>query len=228
MKILAIDTATEACSAALLIDGELRSRYGEPKRGHAELILPMVDELLQESGLALARLDAIAVGRGPGAFTGVRIAMSVAQGLAFGAGLNVIPVSTLAAIAQRALRDAAESTVLVCIDARMHEVYSGAFTRVDGLATARTDELVAAPAVITAPWSDTWIGVGTGWAAYPELATLLNSAGHAAAHIDGSLLPHAEDIARLAVRELRAGNAVPPAQAQPIYLRDKVATPPRG
>jgi hypothetical protein len=120
MKILALDTATENCSAALLIDGQLTSREMEFDRGHAEHILPMIDLLLIEAGLRLAEVDAIAFGRGPGGFTGVRLAASIAQGLAFGAGLPVVPVSNLAALAQRAFDLAfAPDRVLVCSDARM-------------------------------------------------------------------------------------------------------------
>ena len=122
MRLLAIDTATQACSVALL-DGEtLITRYEEPGRGHAELILPMVDEVLKEGSLQLKALDCIAVGRGPGAFTGVRIAISVAQGLAFGAGLKIVPVSDLAALAQRVARTPDARTVVVCMDARRGEV----------------------------------------------------------------------------------------------------------
>ena len=126
MKVLAIDTASASCSAALLLGEHLLQRERLLERGHAEAILPMVDELLAEAAVPLTALTAIAFGRGPGAFTGVRLAASVTQGLAFGAGVPVVPVSDLQAIAQRALdTERAIERVLVCADARMHEVYRG-------------------------------------------------------------------------------------------------------
>src|SRR5688572_30876365 len=132
MRILALDTATEACSVALGIGDVEIERYVEVGRGHAEQILPMIQELLAEGGVTLASLDAIAFGRGPGGFTGVRLAASVAQGLAFGSGVGVVPISDLAAVAHRALADRPEAMrVLVVNDARMREVYWCAFRRQD-------------------------------------------------------------------------------------------------
>lgn len=219
MKILAIDTATEACSAALLLDDKLLARYSEPKRGHAELILPMVDELLAEAGLKLKDLDCIAVGRGPGAFTGVRIAVSAAQGLAFGAGLKVVPVSDLAALAQRAADAYRAPAVLACIDARMAEVYWGGFrTEADGLVSACIEERVGPAEAIAVDWEGEWVGAGTGWGVY-------KGRDWQPSKIDSSLLPRAEEIARLAARDFHRGLAVPPAQALPVYLRDTVAWP---
>ncbi len=122
MRILALDTATEACSAALLLHGEVLERYEVLGRGHAERLLPMVQEVLAEGGVALAALDAVAFGRGPGAFTGLRIAAGVTQGLAFGAGLPVVPVSDLAALAARAAVHHGRRHVLACLDARMGQV----------------------------------------------------------------------------------------------------------
>ncbi len=176
MKILALDTATENCSVALLIDGRLSTREERLPRGHAERILTMVDELLAESGIALRGLDAIAYGRGPGAFTGVRLAASVTQGLAFGAGLPVVPVSDLRAVAQRAFDAAPDARVLVCSDARMQEVYWACFERAaDGLARPAGEERVSPPAQVSLPegWPDGTPGVGSGFGAYPELARTL-------------------------------------------------------
>ncbi len=150
MKILAIDTATEACSAALLIDGRLTTREMEFERGHAEHILSMVDAVLAEGGVALTSVDAIAFGRGPGGFTGVRLAASVTQGLAFASELPVVPISDLAAVAQRALdMDASVAGVVVCNDARMREVYWGCFERsAEGFAAAVGVERVGAPETV--------------------------------------------------------------------------------
>lgn len=227
MKILAIDTATEACSAALLVEGRIIAREREFERGHAEHILPMVDEVLAEASLQLAGLDALAFGRGPGGFTGVRLAASVAQGLAFGAGLRVVPVSDLRAVAQRAFdSDAAVTRVLVCNDARMQEVYWGAFERgPDGLAVAAGAEHVSSPQKVVLPsaWAETPVaGAGRGFRAYPKLHE------HFGPHmrvVGEELLPRALEIARLAVPEVQAGRLFAPEEAIPVYLRDDVARP---
>lgn len=230
MKLLAVDTATENCSAALLIEGELRVRERLLERGHAAHILEMVDALLAEGGTVLGALDAIAFGRGPGAFTGVRLAAAVTQGLAFGAELPVVPVSDLRALAQRAIELPAGCTrVLASLDARMHEVYFGAFTRSsEGLAASAGEEQVAAAADVRLPpgWTSAEAGdpcgVGPGFNAYPELRQLLGSGSCA-----GDLLPRAQEIIRLAVAEVRAGRVLPPEQALPLYLRNNVTQPPR-
>ena len=224
MRILALDTATEACSAALLLDDTLVARYEEPKRGHAELILPMVDALLTEARISLHELDCLAVGRGPGAFTGVRIAVSVAQGLAFGAGRLIVPVSDLAALAQLAADRHGARHLLSCIDARIGEVYWGAFeVQPDGLVRGVSAEQVSAPAAVSVSPGLQWFGAGSGWAAYPQIATELERAGATLLGGDGTLLPRAQEIARLAVRDFAAGLAVSPELALPVYLRDQVA-----
>ena len=123
MKLLALDTATEACSAAVLADGEVLERYELAPRRHAALILPMIESVLAEAGLEISQLDAIAVGRGPGAFTGVRIAIGIAQGIAFAADLPVALVSTLAALALGTARDTGATRIAAALDARMGEIY---------------------------------------------------------------------------------------------------------
>jgi len=219
MKILAIDTATELCSAALLLGSTVLSRELETPRGHAEHILPMVDALLSEAGIALRGLDAIAFGRGPGGFTGVRLAASIAQGLAFGAELPVIPVSDLSAVAQRAFDlNAGAARVLVCNDARMQEVYWACFERsANGLACLMGSEHVAPPATVHLPpdWVSSPVGAGLGFRIYPQLRELVSKA------LD-DLLPRALEIAHLAVE----GSRLPPDQAIPVYLRDDVARAP--
>jgi tRNA threonylcarbamoyladenosine biosynthesis protein TsaB len=230
VKILALDTATENCSAALLIDGQLTARERLLERGHAECILPMIDEVLAEAGASLAGLTAIAFGRGPGSFTGVRLAASVTQGLAHGAGIPVVPVSDLAAVAQRALADAAAAErVIVCNDARMREVYWGCFVRSAGdLAAPVGEERVTAPARVTLPsgWtaSPGLYGAGSGFAAYPQLRSALSGV---LAEIR-ELRPRAADIARLAVAEVAAGRLREPDEALPVYLRDDVVHPGHG
>ena len=235
MRILAIDTATEGCSAALLIDQEIRAReIEEAERTHAERILPMIDELLADAGTSLAQLDAIAFGRGPGSFTGVRLAASVTQGLAFGSGLGVVPVSDLRAVAQRAVAEEVARAgpsrplpavrVLVCNDARMHEVYWGCFeSKGGGLADAVGREHVGKPELVRVPedWRSV-IAAGRGFAAYLELRSALADRLSA---VSDHLLPRAREIAQLAAAEARDGRICAPEEAIPVYLRDDVAQP---
>jgi tRNA threonylcarbamoyladenosine biosynthesis protein TsaB len=229
MNILALDTATEACSAAVLTPRGEVARYAEVGRGHSERILTMIDEVLSQASLALGDLDAIAFGRGPGSFTGVRLAASVAQGLAFGAGLGVVPISNLRALAQRVLDIAPAAGVLVCADARMKEVYSACYRRGPrGLAQAYGPaERVSAPDAVALPpeAAGPMHGAGGGFRAYPQLAARL---GQRLETVHGDLLPRAGEIARLAVAELAAGRILAPEQALPTYLRDDVVRPPRG
>jgi tRNA threonylcarbamoyladenosine biosynthesis protein TsaB len=224
MKILAIDTATEACSAALAIDGTVFERYEVLGRGHAERILPMVQEVLAEGGVALAALDAIAFGRGPGGFTGLRIAAGVTQGLAYGASLPVVPVSDLAALAARAARLRGVRHVLACLDARMAQVYWAAFDCTDPAAPLPlTPERVSDPGDVRkgdCPLFGALFGAGHGFSAYPALHTLL---GDRLSGFDADLLPHAREIALIGAREAAAGRTVAPEEAQPVYLRDEVA-----
>lgn len=226
MKLLALDTATESCSAALLSDERLLMREAELVRGHAEHILPMIDELLGEAGATLRTLDAIAFGRGPGSFTGVRLAASIAQGLAFGAGLGVVAISDLSALAQRGFDDGSGVTrILVCNDARMREVYWGCFERgSDGRPVARGPEKVGPPETVQLPpeWMEA-AGLGRGFAAYPALGAL---AGVVVRVGWDRLLPRAAEVARLAAPELAAGRLLDPEAALPVYLRDDVARAP--
>jgi tRNA threonylcarbamoyladenosine biosynthesis protein TsaB len=222
VKLLALDTAGPRCSVALLLDGKLTELDAPAERVQAESVLPMVERLLTDAGLALARLDAIAFGRGPGAFTGLRVATSVAQGLAYGAGLPVVPVSDLAALAAAAMRIHGAERVMACLDARMHEVYWAAYEkRAEGIEPL-TEESLSPPMEVTAPSTGPWFGAGPGWAAYGDAlkARIAHLSG-----MDAALLPSAGDIARLAEIAFQRGKTVPPEQAFPVYLRDKVATP---
>lgn len=224
MNILAIDTATEACSAALLIDGSVDERFAVAPRGHGDLILQMVDDLLASASLKPQQLDAIAFGRGPGAFTGVRIATSVVQGIALGADLPVVPVSTLAALAQGAWRQHGHQKLVCAIDARMGEIYWGCYEIEDGVAMARAEELVCLPEAAPAVNGGGWQGVGTGWSAYHD--ALLQRYGQQVTVCDGYALPHAQDVARLAQYDFQAGKAVSAEAALPVYLRDNVVSRP--
>jgi tRNA threonylcarbamoyladenosine biosynthesis protein TsaB len=216
--LLALETATEACSAALAIDGDIRERFEVAPRGHSERILPMVDELMAEAGISIEQVDAIAFGRGPGAFTGLRIAVGVTQGIAFGAGLPVVPVSTLAALAQGCESDKA----LAAIDARMDEVYWGAYQRNSaGQMELCGEECVLPAGEVPLPEGDGWVGLGTGWGSYNAILT--KRCGDQLAGWNGESLPHAADVARLGIAGFNAGEAASAEQAIPVYLRDQVA-----
>ncbi|MGI9303878.1 MAG: tRNA (adenosine(37)-N6)-threonylcarbamoyltransferase complex dimerization subunit type 1 TsaB [Gammaproteobacteria bacterium] len=219
MKLLALETATDACSAALLIDCEITSRFEVAPRRHTELILPMCEQLLSDAGFELAQLDAVAFGRGPGSFTGVRIATGVAQGIAFASQIPTVPVSTLAALAQRAIREGGKSHVVAALDARMGEVYWGCYERDDsGNARVHGEEHVTPPQDVWASREPAWYGVGSGWASYAAiLAEKLQAGGY-----DGGALPHAQHVAELAAIAFRGGLAVPAEQAAPVYLRYRV------
>jgi tRNA threonylcarbamoyladenosine biosynthesis protein TsaB len=198
----------------------VRERFQIAPRGHGDLILQQVDELMSEAGLKPAQLDGLAFGRGPGAFTGVRIATSVAQGIAFAVDLPVLPVSTLEALAQADFRQHGDRAVACAIDARMGEVYWAAY-RMDDEWQLLAAERVCLPAAVELPQGDDWVGVGSGWR---EFEDELNSKVDGRCQIrDAELLPHAYDVATLGERELKAGRGLPAAQALPVYLRDNVA-----
>jgi tRNA threonylcarbamoyladenosine biosynthesis protein TsaB len=232
--MLAIDTSTEACSAALLwSDGEVRQRFIVTERGHAELILPMIDELLAEAGCKLKDLDGLAFGRGPGSFTGLRIAAGVIQGLAYGAGLHVAPVSSLAAVAFLATSPASSTSsrssgdgCLVCNDARMNELYWGCYRFDPGdpcVPIVLTAEAVG-PEDRVQPAPTVTHFAGNGIARYPALRARLESAGIS---YRAGVYPRADAIARLGERMLQNGEGVDAAEALPVYIRDDVARPAR-
>ncbi len=219
MKLLAIDTATEACSAALYIDGDILEKYEVAPRKHAELILPMIDALLLEASVSLASLDALAFGRGPGAFTGVRIATGVIQGLAYAAHLPVVAVSTLAAMAQGAISES--DTIISAIDARMNEIYFGLFSvGADNIVTPLVDEQVLKVENLNVKVTSACFGVGSGWGTYEE--ELDRKFADKLTGFDARRFPRAGDILTLALKEFRSGNIVDAANALPVYLRNKV------
>ncbi|KAA2284881.1 tRNA (adenosine(37)-N6)-threonylcarbamoyltransferase complex dimerization subunit type 1 TsaB [Arenimonas fontis] len=219
MNLLAVETGTEACSVALWRAGELAEKHELAPRRHTRLVLPWIEQLLAEAGLVRSQLDALAVGRGPGAFTGVRLGIAIVQGLALALDRPVVPVSTLAVLAMRAPADARE--ILAAIDARMGEVYLGEFRRDgDGLVRAAGREQVLPPGMAPLPAASVH-GVGTGFAA--EHGLLAERLGDRLLSMDAQALPHAGDLARLAAAAFARGEAVPADRVEPAYLRDKVA-----
>jgi tRNA threonylcarbamoyladenosine biosynthesis protein TsaB len=217
LKLLALETSSEWCSAAVWRDGELLAREELAGTSHSELILPMVDALLREAGEQLTALDAVAFGAGPGSFTGLRIACGVAQGLAFAADVPVVGVGTLMAVAQAT----GGERVVSCLDARMGEIYCAAFERGGGQwRTVHAPQLctpVAAPEVE----GDGWVGAGGGFAVH-GIALAQRYAGRMSA-VQPAVHPDARHIAALAADMVRAGLALPADEARPVYLRDRVA-----
>ncbi len=221
MKLLGIDTSTEACSVAILLDGEVIEDYRMAPRQHAELILPMIEALLNKAGMSLQEMDALAFGRGPGAFTGIRIATGVIQGLSLGTGLPVVGISTLAAMAQDASDRHEVSRVHVAIDARMNEIYCACYRRgEDGLMINLEEERVCLPQQSPQPEGSGWFATGTGWASYE--AVLRERLGERVIGIEADSYPRAAAICKLAESEVSKGMALPGEQVLPVYLRDKV------
>jgi len=221
MKLLAFDTTTEACSCALYLNGEITFRSEIAPRKHAELILPMADELLTEAGLKPNQLEGVAFGRGPGSFTGLRIASGVAQGIAFAADIPVAPISSLATLAQAAyIKDGAEN-VLAAIDARKSEVYWGMYV-IDKQEIMRCDgeEHLSAPQEVSLSGDKYWYGVGSGWATYAEVLT--DQLGEKLESYQGEKYPQASAMIPLALAAFIEGKIVSAEEALPVYLRNKV------
>lgn len=217
MKLLALDTSTEACSAALFINGEIRQRFEITPKAHTKLLLPMIESLLAEAELNLTQLDALAFGCGPGSFTGLRIATGVVQGLAFGANLSVVPVSTLAALAQ----NFSEKFSFVATDARIGEIFWGVYQKnADGFVELVEKEAVLPVSEIQFPEKNA-IGIGSGWRVYET--ELLKKTRGLVSQIESDVFPHSSVIAKLGVYGFKQGRAVAAEFAQPVYLRDKVA-----
>jgi len=218
MKLLAIDSSTDALSVAVGVDAGIRERHEIAPRQHGKLVLPLVDELMAEAGLEVAQLDAVVLGRGPGSFTGLRIAAGVVQGIAFAADLPVACVSSLAILAQGIDAD----HVICAQDARMGEVYAGAFERVDGLVSPVAPEQVCPAEAVLVPVAFRGLGVGSGFEGYGE--RLRARLGDSLKRTDsGHRYPRARDALELGRVLLEAGGGVEAAQALPVYLRDEVA-----
>jgi len=222
VKLLAIETSTEACSAALLVDGEVIELYEVAPRRHASLILPMCQQLLAEGGMDVGDLEMLAFGRGPGSFTGVRIAVSIIQGVAFAADLPVMPVSGLVALAQGVRRELGSQRVLAAIDARMGEVYwSSCVSNEEGIMQPVDEEQLATPEKLLLPAGSGWLGAGTGWQGHGESLRQRLRGRLEESHPER--YPRARDIAILASHAIERG--AEPLRAdgiQPVYLRNDV------
>lgn len=220
MRILAIETSTDACSAALLMNNECYEQYELTPRQHTSVILSQVKLLLADADLHFNQLDAIAFGCGPGAFTGLRIATGVAQGLAYGADLPVIPVSSLAALAQGAFRRYQVQSILVAQDARMSEVYWACYQIKNGMANLLGEESLGPPASVQLYFDGAWAGAGSGWREYNEL--MLKQTGTPEQGCFSDLYPRSEDIAHLAQWYYSRGEICSAEVAAPTYLRNQI------
>ena len=218
MKILAIDTATEACSVALLVDGSCQEIFEIIPRQHTERVLPMLDSLLKEADISLSQLDSLAFNCGPGSFTGVRVGTSVTQGIAFSNDLPVIPVSSLAALAQQAFRLENKEKVLSTIDARMNEMYWGCYQCENGLMTLLDEEKVSP--VTSVEKAGNWHCLGSGWDTFET--ELKQSESVNITSFTNGCFPHAQDVAILAAKLYQQGKTVSAEDAIPSYIRDEV------
>ena len=222
-KILAFDTATDACTVAIFNDGIITEEFDFMARLHSQYLIPIIERLLNDAHLTINELDAIAFGCGPGSFTGVRIATSVAQGLAFAANLPVIPISTLAIVAQHAARINNLTKIIASIDARLNEVYWGAYEMINGhvklMTNIMTEEKVSNPEHLTQVMANkvdsTWSGAGNGWRYYNRLNIGL-------AHYYSDIYPHAYDLVKLAAKEFQQGNFINSIDVVPSYVRNDV------
>ncbi|RAH38816.1 MULTISPECIES: tRNA (adenosine(37)-N6)-threonylcarbamoyltransferase complex dimerization subunit type 1 TsaB [unclassified Halomonas] len=226
--LLALDASSSACSAALLrrregVDDEVISRFELTPRAHTRRLMPMVDEVLAEAGVAPAELDAVAYGHGPGSFTGLRIAAGTAQGLAFGLDRPLLGVSTLQALALGAHLRHRYRYLVTALDARMGEIYAAAWQCFDGRVECLAEEAVLPPERLRLPEAHAdhdWVGVGSGWTLWDAMPADVQ-AGMSLCLPDQEAA--AEDMVRLAADAFEAGEGRPAAEVQPVYLRDQVA-----
>ena len=223
-NILVIDTSTEACSVALQVGDVIYSDYKVAPRQHGELVLPMVDSLLKQAQIQLTDLDVIGYGQGPGAFTGLRICISIVQGLAYGASVPVVGVSSLQAMAQAAYRTTGDKYILSAIDARMGEVYWAVYQLEDGLMTLVGQEEVVEPEFVTIEQLDAsniYRAVGSGWQTYPD--QLAQRSGVSLVIEEQVSFPNAEQMLPWVANQFSNGLALDAERAQPVYLRNNVA-----
>ncbi|MCH8302898.1 MAG: tRNA (adenosine(37)-N6)-threonylcarbamoyltransferase complex dimerization subunit type 1 TsaB [Proteobacteria bacterium] len=220
MNLLAIDTSSNACSVAVQVGDENIEKHVVEPREHTKILLPMIEGLLQEAGVALSDLDAVVLGNGPGSFIGMRIGASVAQGICHGAGLRIVPVSSLAAIAAEVICEHGAEKILVAQDARMHEIYLGRFhADAGGLPQADNEEVICGIGPLTVPDAG-YVAAGAGWNRYPELLAQNSHLISATAEV---IYPRARYLLQLGVNAKQAGRAIPPDALVPAYIRSKVA-----
>ncbi len=221
MNILALDTCTESCSAALLYNGEVFEQLEMTQRGHSDLILGMMESLLQQAETTIATVEVITFGRGPGSFTGVRVGVGVAQGIAFARDIPVIPISTLLAVAQGAADQLNVDHIAVAMDARMGEIYCASYQRKNGIVELIGSERVCPPEQFKPTSEQQWVGVGTGWREYDSI--LRDNFVENLADVSVEHYPNASVMIKLAKIEVEAGRMLSAEQALPVYLRDNVA-----
>lgn len=224
MKLLALDTSSLACTVALQTDGAIIERHEELPREHTRLLVPMIGDVLAEAGLALRDLDAIVLGNGPGSFIGMRIAASVAQGMAHGAGLNIVPVSSLAVIAAQVFAETDATSVIVAQDAHMNEVYLGGFDKdATGLPRVSLPERLHGTAPLEGIGDERPAAAGFGWQRYPEL---LAANKERLGPLTAIWHPCAKYLLAPGAAGLEKGAAIEPQALNPAYLRQKVAQRP--
>ncbi len=222
MNLLALDTSTEVLSLALQLGDKTFTHNQIAGNASSQIILPQIQALLDSANVKLTDLDGIAFGAGPGAFTGVRIACGVAQGLGFGANVPLVGINTLMAVAEASGEDA----VIACLDARMGEIYHAAFVKESGSWVEKSATQVCKPEAPPllgsgASLAEAWIGAGNGWAAYGDLLSKVYA--NNLTKTMPNLTPSAEAILRLATPVFAAGLAKPASEARPIYIRNRVA-----
>ena len=223
MKLLAIETSSDACSVAVQVGGEIFEKHVVEPRAHTKVLVPMIEALLQDAGVALPDLDAVVLGNGPGSFIGMRIGASVAQGICHGLGLRIVPISSLAAIAAEVIEEHGADKVLVAQDARMREVYLGRFhADAGGLPVADDDEVICGIGPLNVPTGD-YVAAGAGWTKYPDLLAQNSKLIAATTEV---IFPRARYLLQPGSSSMQAGRAVAPAKLAPAYIRSKVAERP--
>ncbi|RLA32830.1 MAG: tRNA (adenosine(37)-N6)-threonylcarbamoyltransferase complex dimerization subunit type 1 TsaB [Gammaproteobacteria bacterium] len=223
MKLLAIDTSSNACSVAVQVESEIIAKHVVEPRAHTKILLPMITAVLNEANVTVAELDAVVLGNGPGSFIGMRIGASVAQGLAYGAGINIVPISSLAAVAAETTATHAADKVLVAQDARMHEIYLGRYQAgTDGLPIAEVSEQICKVGKL-ADLESNYVAAGAGWRKYPQLAEMNKQCISVLSDLDH---PRAEYLLPLGAKAYQKGQVVAPEALVPAYLRMKVAEVP--
>ncbi|MFT7235398.1 MAG: tRNA threonylcarbamoyladenosine biosynthesis protein TsaB [Methylophagaceae bacterium] len=221
MNILALDTCSEMCSTALLFQGKRYELTKKTQRGHSDLVLGMMDNLFEQSASSLSDVDVLAFGRGPGSFTGVRVGVSVAQGIAFAREIPVVPISSLAAVAQKAADEIGSAYIAVAMDARMGEIYCAHYHYDGKSIRLLNQERVCNPTDFVPYHQGACVGVGTAWSVYET--QLQANFGRLLSHVEANYYPEAVNVITLAEDEILAGNLLRAEQALPVYLRDNVA-----